>query len=197
MTNSEPPTPRVPFPPVVEFLIGNIASGKSSWTRQRAADGWITVNHDSLVRSMHGGDYAWEDQMPGLKTELGLLILSSAARHGRSVVVDNTNRGRPHRAPFLSAARRAGMKVRAVLFPASPPEIHARRRFESDPRGKSFEYWLEVARLIEEESEHPGPDEVDERVVLPEDWRELLSAAQAGAGPADLDRLFPPESGEA
>lgn len=179
---------------MVELLVGNIASGKSSSTRHRAAEGWITVNHDSLVRSMHGGEYAWEDQVPGLKTELGLLILKKAAEQGHSVVVDNTNRGRSHRAPFVAAARRSGMKVRAILFPSSPPEIHARRRFDSDPRGRSIDYWLEVARLVEEKSERPGADEVDELVVLPGDWRERLSSAQASGEPVDLDRLFPDEN---
>jgi hypothetical protein len=70
------------------------------------------VNHDSLVRSMHGGEYAREDQVPGLKTELGLLILAKSAEQGRSIVVDNTNRGRSHRAPFVAAAWRSRMKVR-------------------------------------------------------------------------------------
>jgi hypothetical protein len=51
-----------------------------------------------------------------------------------------------------------------------------------------------VARLVEEESERPGADEVDELVVLPGDWRERLSSAQASGEPVDLDRLFPDEN---
>ena len=55
-----------PEPPTLELLVDSIASGKSTWTRMRADQGWLTVNNDSLVRSMHGGQYAWDIQVPGL-----------------------------------------------------------------------------------------------------------------------------------
>lgn len=177
-------------PPVLEILIGNIASGKSSWTKPRASQGWITVNHDSLVRSMHGGNYDWERQIPGLKTSLGVLIVETAGAQGRSVVIDNTNRTSSGRLPFVAAAKRAGMKVRAILFPRSSPETHARRRFEADARGMSYDYWLEVARLVDQEWAPPGDDEVDDLVCLPENWRETVLAEQSRGGPIDLDRLF-------
>jgi len=176
--------------PILELLVGNIASGKSSWTLPRAAAGWITVNHDSLVRSMHGGNYDWENQVPGLKTELGVLIIGAAGAAGRSVVIDNTNRGLACRRPYVEAARRAGMRVRAVLFPKTSPETHARRRFESDARGMCYNYWLEVACLVERQWEPPGDEEVDERVSLPENWLELVITQKDCGAPVDLDGLF-------
>ena len=175
---------------VLEILIGNIASGKSSWTEPRASEGWVTVNNDSLARSMHGGNYDWERQIPGLKTSLGILIVETAGAQGRSVVIDNTNRTSSGRLPFVAAARRAGMKVRAILFPRSSPETHARRRFEADARGMPHDYWLEVARLVDQEWAPPGDDEVDDLVCLPENWRETVLAEQSRGGPVDLDRLF-------
>ena len=162
MTASPPETINPSASPVLELLVGNIASGKSSWTEPRASEGWITVNNDSLVRSMHGGNYDWERQIPGLKTSLGILIVETAGAHGRSVVIDNTNRTSSGRLPFVAAARRAGgMKVRAILFPRSSPETHARRRFEADARAMPHDYWLEVARLVDQEWAPPGDDEGD------------------------------------
>lgn len=191
MTASPPETINPSASPVLELLVGNIASGKSSWTEPRASEGWITVNNDSLVRSMHGGNYDWERQIPGLKTSLGILIVETAGAHGRSVVIDNTNRTSSGRLPFVAAARRAGgMKVRAILFPRSSPETHARRRFEADARAMPYEYWLEVARLVAQEWAPPGDDEVDDLVCLPENWRETVLAEQSRGGPVDLDRLF-------
>lgn len=177
-------------PPILELLIGNIASGKSSWTRPRTAAGWITVNHDSLVRSMHGGRYDWERQVPGLKTELGVLIVGAAGAAGRSVVVDNTNRSRNDRQPFIEAARRSGLRVRAVLFPKASPETHARRRFQSDARDMSYDYWLEVARLVERDWEPPGDEEVDELICLPANWHDLVFAEERRGTAVDLDELF-------
>lgn len=83
------------------------------------------------------------------------------------------------------------MKVRAILFPRSSPETHARRRFETDARGMMpYDYWLEVARLVDQEWEHPGDDEVDDLVCLPGNWREIVLAEESHGGPVDLNQLF-------
>lgn len=154
----------------LELLVGSIASGKSTWTRMRADQAWLTVNNDTLVRSMHGGEYAWDLQVPGLVELLAEQIITAAAAASRSVIVDNTNRTRQQRAAIVRHGREMGMQVKIVLFPRESAEVHAERRFRSDPRGCTYEYWLEVARKIETEWEDPGTDEADEITRLPDDW---------------------------
>jgi predicted kinase len=159
-----------PEPPILELLVGSIASGKSTWTRKRANQGWLTVNNDSLVCSMHGGEYAWNLQIPGLVELLAKQIVTAAASASRSVIVDNTNRNRQQRAAIVRHGREMGMQVKIVLFPRESADVHAERRFRSDPRGCTYGYWLEVAQKIETEWEDPGTDEADEITRLPNDW---------------------------
>ena len=167
-TQSTPPP--VDGKPVLELLVGSIASGKSSWTRNRARAGFVTINSDSLVESMQGGDYRWDHQVPHLRFDLAHLIQMSASLARRHVVVDNTNGSPAQRSLFVSTGREQGMKIRAVIFPREAPQIHARRRHDSDNRGCTYEYWLEVATNLDRHWEDPRLGEVDELVVLPRDW---------------------------
>jgi hypothetical protein len=50
------------------------------------------------------------------------------------------------------------VSIIAIVFPIESPDIHARRRFETDPRGRSFETWLGVAR-------HHAEQEKDEHFI--------------------------------
>ena len=156
--------------PALEILVGNIASGKSTWTGTRAAQGWLTIENDSLLRSLHGGRYCWDEQLPGLLETLTREIITACATKCRSVVVDSTNRTRARRSSLIRLGRELGMRVRIVVFPENPAEVHAERRIQSDPRGCSREYWLGVARMMELEFEPPEKDEADDVIWLQSDW---------------------------
>jgi len=162
-----PPEP--PSLPVLELLAGNIASGKSTWTKTRAGAGWISVENDALLLALHGGRYSWEEQIPGLVHSLARQIVATAARARRSVVLDATNRSRKQRAAWIHLARALDMKTRIVVFPQHPAEVHAERRAQSDLRGRSPDYWLQVARKIEAGWQAPMPDEADEILILDAD----------------------------
>jgi dephospho-CoA kinase len=41
----------------VEVLVGGICSGKSTWCKSLAKDGWIVINDDSIVNSIHENCY--------------------------------------------------------------------------------------------------------------------------------------------
>ncbi len=150
----------------LEILAGNIASGKSTWTQKRAEAGWITVENDALLMALHGGSYCWEKQIPSLVNALARQIITAAAHAERSVVLDATNRSRVQRAVWIDLARELGMTTRIVAFPQHPAEVHAARRARANLRGRSTEYWLDVARKMEAEWEPPMSDEADEVLIL-------------------------------
>ncbi len=83
--------------PTLELLVGNIASGKSTWTAARAEQGWLTIENDSLLRSLHGGRYVCEEQVPGMLDALAREIITAAA------------------AAFLSSEKRHGTAARGVV----------------------------------------------------------------------------------
>ena len=169
-------------PPALELLVGSIASGKCTWTRKRANQGWLTVNNDSLVCSMHGGEYAWNLQIPGLVELLAKQIVTAAAAASRSMVVDSTNRTKARGAAIDRIGNALAMRGRNVAFPQEPAEVHAERRFKSAPRGREHDYWLGVARMMEAEGQKPTQDEADEILHLPWDWMHFVADKPKDSG---------------
>ena len=133
----------------IVVLVGMVASGKS-WTRNAILNtGDLVVNDDAIVNMLHANNYtAYETDLKPLYKSIEDHIVHCAIMIGRSVIIDrglsikNTARER-----FISLARSLDVQVSAIVFPRHSPEEHARRRFQSDSRGHTFEYWLDVARF--------------------------------------------------
>lgn len=145
---------------MIELLIGMIASGKSTWARQRAGQGWLVVNDDAIVTMLHGGDYhGYNQKYKALYKAVEDTILHTAVAMGKDVVIDRTNLSPASRRRWLSLGASLGVPVRGVVFQMETPEVHARRRADADGRGYSYEYWLRVAR---HHLAHHGPPTLDE-----------------------------------
>jgi predicted kinase len=110
----------------IEILCGMIASGKSTYARKRADEGALCVSHDDLTAMCHAR-------------------YRIAVAHGKDVIVDRTHLTRESRARWINFAKQINVQVIAVAFPVLSAVVHARRRYECDPRGRIFEEWLMVA----------------------------------------------------
>ncbi len=130
----------------MEILVGPIASGKSTYARQRADAGALVVCDDEIVNLVHGGNYLLYDKaLKPLYAAVEYAIVTAAATARRNIVIDTGGRTRDKRTRFAALGRSLGYEVKAVLFPWHDPEEHARRRFNSDPRGMTFDQWRRVA----------------------------------------------------
>jgi hypothetical protein len=160
----------------LEVLCGMIGSGKTVYARKRADEGAIVVCHDSLTESLHGR-YRYEQGLRACYREIEQSTAWAALSAGRDVVVDRTHLTAESRERWirwrdtyvgLQTFNGHGPTVRviAVAFPICEPSIHAVRRFEADPRGRSLEDWTMVARHHAEQaakeplSDSEGFDEI-------------------------------------
>lgn len=132
---------------MIEVLVGMIAAGKSTWCNKRAEEGWIIINDDAIVSAIHGGNYTLYDK--SLKLLYKIIentILQTAVAMGKNVVIDRGLDIDPKsRARWVCLARSLDVPIKAVCFERFSPEVHAQRRFKSDNRERSYEFWLEVA----------------------------------------------------
>jgi predicted kinase len=160
----------------LQVLIGPVASGKSTYSGNCAKAGMVTVNDDAIVNAMHAGDYQLYDK--ALK-----LLYKSVENHavvtaiglGRSVVIDRGTNNRPDsRRRWVGLAHSLDLPVVAIQFRDEGPEVHARRRSESDGRGADYAYWLKVARHHRSQFRPVDPSEGFDRVVELE-WSEIQS----------------------
>lgn len=134
--------------PKVEVLVGMIASGKSTFAKRRAAEGAIIVNDDAIVTALHGGDYgAYQNDLTPLYKHVEEAAFAIAVTLGRDVVIDRgVNVSANARRRWVGLAHAYNAHAVAVVFPRFSPKEHASRRFNSDGRGHSEKYWIEVAK---------------------------------------------------
>lgn len=136
--------------PTIEVLVGMIASGKSTYARRRADEGALVVSHDDLTRMLHA-EYRYEHALRDLYRRMEEEVARLAILSGKDVVIDRTHLSRESRkrwvrfANWPHFAEWARPAIVAIVFPVEHPDVHARRRFEADPRGRPLGQWHEVA----------------------------------------------------
>lgn len=131
---------------MIQVLIGMIASGKTTFALKCGSrHGAIVVCHDTLTESLHA-EYRYEQGLREFYRDIEAFIVERTVREGRHVVIDRTHLTRESRQRWVDLARRLNVEIEAVLFPFAGAEESARRRFESDARGRTLAEWLAVAR---------------------------------------------------
>ncbi len=155
---------------MIEVLIGMIASGKSTWSRMRARNGWLVLNDDAIVKALHAGNYTLYDKnLRPLYKAIEDHILHSAILLGRNVVIDRgLDISKKSRQRWVAIARSTDTEIRAVWFDKLDPMAHATRRWRSDARGHTLEYWLEVATAHDKRYDNPVVSEGFCEIIKPE-----------------------------
>lgn len=142
----------------IVVLSGAIASGKSTYACNAARKGYICVNDDAIVNLVHGGDYTlYQKDLKILYKSIENHIVSTALAMGKSVIIDRgRNNNKFGRKRWIALANSYDAFVEAIVFKNEGPEIHAKRRFQHDSRGHTYEYWFDVASAHQLEWEEPS-----------------------------------------
>lgn len=147
--------------PTITVLVGPIASGKSTLSREMAKNGHIIISDDSIVDMLHGGDNTlYKRDLKPLYKSVEMQIACNAISAGLSVVIDRPNLTSRSRARWVYLARSLDIYPEAIVMPMeSDPVIHANRRFVHNSRGWELEDWIKVAKRQFAEYE---PIDIDE-----------------------------------
>lgn len=128
-----------------------IASGKSTYSSNAAKEGWLVINDDAIVNMVHADDYTLYDK--GLKLlykNVEHAILFTGLSLGRNVLVDRgVGISLAGRKRYLALAAALDTEIECVTIASEGAETHALRRFQTDNRGHSLDYWLKVAKYHE------------------------------------------------
>jgi predicted kinase len=129
----------------IEMLIGFIGSGKSTYARKWAEQGAVIICRDDMITMVHGC-YRYESRWSLMYNRMMEESIKVAFDHGRNyVILDGTHLTVESRKRWIEYGIQHRYPIVATVFPMESPEVHARRRFESDPRGRSLEEWINVA----------------------------------------------------
>ncbi len=127
--------------PKVELLCGMICSGKSTYAKRRAKEGAIVVSHDDLSQMCHQ-EYRYQLDLRSMYRAMEESLVGIAVQNGKDVVIDRTHLTKEARSRWRNAF--IG-DLHVVDFKLELPQVHARRRFEADARGRPYDEWLKVA----------------------------------------------------
>jgi len=144
--------------PKIYVLVGMIASGKSTYCRTASKKGAVIMNDDAIVNMVHADDYTlYDKKLKILYKTLENTVISVGVSLGRNVIVDRgLNISRKARKRWVALADSFDVECHAIVFPKDAAEVHAKRRFEKDNRGHSYDYWLNVA--TEHDKQYETPD---------------------------------------
>jgi predicted kinase len=146
----------------LELLVGPIASGKSTYCRKAASEGAIILNDDSIVTAVHGGDYRlYNESLKPLYKSIENTLVCTALAMGQRLVIDRPNHSIRMRRRYIGLAHSFDATVELVMFKRELPEVHGERRFNSDSRGHTLDYWVDVARY--HDSIYQPPDKTIEQ----------------------------------
>lgn len=132
----------------LEILVGMIGSGKSTYARKRADEGALVVCHDDIMEMLHAR-YRYEPELLEVYRMLEeSLVLQITDNTDRDIVIDRTNLTRESRSRWVDFKHdllKPSDCIVAVSFAIEAAEVHAKRRWLSDPRGGTLEEWTKVA----------------------------------------------------
>ena len=155
---------------MIELLVGPICSQKSTYAKQRAKQGALIVNDDSVVKMVHGGDYTlYQKGLKPLYKTVENMVIQMAITLGRDVIVDRPKMSLKARRRFIGIASAMDEQIIALTFPNHGPEYHAKARFEKDNRGLPYAHWLAAAKRHQSEYVKPTKAEGLTDIVPVED----------------------------
>lgn len=143
----------------IEILCGNIASGKSTYAKERARQGALVVSHDALRTAIHGGLYMYDKELKDMYWAIQTALIAAGLRAGRDVVVDARNHTEQKRARLIAIAAQEGEPCAATVFEREEPMVHADRRGRTGSRGVSGATWVKVAEETDAEWQEPNATE--------------------------------------
>lgn len=132
---------------MVQLLVSMIGSGKSTYARLMAKEGYLIVGDDVIVTGIHGGiNSLYKKDLKPLYKLIEYNIIHFGVSHGYNVIIDRPNFSLSTRRRYIEIAKSLDVEVEAVLFKIEDVKTHALRRFHSNSRGYSLEYWIEVCQ---------------------------------------------------
>ena len=144
------------------ILIGTIASGKSTYAREKAGSyDFFVLNDDAIVTMLHGGNYnRYDKENKPIYKSIENAIVTSVLSQGRDLIIDRgVNITRRSRKRFIGLASAFDVDSYAIVFPFEEPKVHVERRMLSDHRDLTYDHWMEAVERHIQEYEVPLMEE--------------------------------------
>jgi len=127
----------------VSILVGNIASGKSTWA-DKYPDAFV-LSKDKLRYDYGGGKYVFDSYLEGtIDSVIKLSYDAVLYQQFQHIIIDETNMTKDIRAFYIMLAKKYGYTVEVIVFPDLGEDIHVKKRLQNNHGDVSEETWRKV-----------------------------------------------------
>lgn len=148
----------------VIILVGNIGSGKSTYSKKYQKRGYVIVSRDQLRYSIGGGKYIFNESYEPIIWRIELSLFRYFVDFGANIVVDEVNVNKIMRYRYISYAKRNGYRVVFIVMPRISMKKSVNRRMRNPHgtpnRGCWREVWEKLDGLYEKPSKKEGVDKI-------------------------------------
>lgn len=153
------------------ILIGNIGSGKTTFSKALIDAGYISVSRDQIRYAIGNGKYTFEPEYEGAVHDITMCMFYKFMALEKNLIIDETNVTAAGRENFIWSAKNRGYKVIAVEMPKYSREESVQRRLAANHGQFGTEVWEMVYNRFSGRYAAPTIEEgFDAIVSLPRDF---------------------------
>jgi len=157
----------------VWITIGNIGSGKTTWSWMKASSNSLTsvVSQDSIREMIHGGEYVFDEQLEHLVSKIAWRSAFDVLSCKRHLIIDECNLLASKRRELIKKIRNnfPGVNIIGVIFPSILSSTHIDRRVKEPKVVASKEkvryMWSRVGAKLQRSSSFPTLEEGFDELV--------------------------------
>lgn len=148
----------------IVILIGNIGTGKSTYTKKLCLMGYYAISRDAIRYMVGGGNYRFEPDYEPIIFKSEIDIVENYMKCGLPIAVDEVGISKSKRAIYINLAKVYGYKVKVIVMPKLNLTKTLKRK-KVVTHGQDAEVWATVYKRFNSEYEKPqkteGIDEIE------------------------------------
>jgi len=138
------------------LLMGNIGSGKSTYSKKYQKKGYIILSRDNLRYAIGGGKYIFNVDYEPIIKKTDLYMFKKFVESEVNIVLDETNVNKEMRKKYIPYAKKRGYRITVIELPRFCKEESVKRRMKKS-HGKFPKYiWEKVWTNFDKLYERPS-----------------------------------------
>lgn len=147
------------------LLVGNIGSGKSTYSRKYQKKGYVVIARDTLRYAIGGGEYVFNYDYEPIIWKTELYLYRKFIDLGKNVLVDEVGITKQVRKRYISYAKKRGYKIVVIEMPRLSMSEYVNRRMQNPHGQPDYNLWNQVWTKFDSQYEVPSKDEGIDKII--------------------------------
>jgi len=147
------------------ILMGNIGSGKSTFSRKYQKKGYVITAKDQLRYAIGGGRYVFNYDYEPVIHKVDLYLFKRFIDLNVNVLVDETNVSKANRKRYITYAKKRGYKITVIELPRFSVSESVTRRMTNPHEQDDWNLWNQVWTSFDKRYEAPNKNEGIDKII--------------------------------